>query len=279
MLTNICYDLHCHSTASDGVLSPCEVVERAAEKGVTTLALTDHDTVAGLSEAKQLATSLEMRFICGIELSAAWEKQSLHIVGLNINPLDEALSNLIMHLQTIRQQRAEKIAEKLAKKGIDGVFEAVQLAAGNGMITRTHFADFLVSRFYANTQQDAFDRYLGEGKVAYVSTIWTPLDVCVKTIKAAGGFAVIAHPLRYKLTATRMKKLLMAFKQLGGDAIEVVTGRYNSDEIRVLATYAKQFELAGSVGSDFHDPSNQWLELGRLAPLPTTVKPIWELWN
>jgi predicted metal-dependent phosphoesterase TrpH len=132
MLTNICYDiLHCHSTASDGVLSPCEVVaQRAAEKGVTTLALTDHDTVAGLSEAKQLATSLEMRFICGIELSAAWEKQSLHIVGLNINPLDEALSNLIMHLQTIRQQRAEKIAEKLAKKGIDGAFEA--RSAGGG---------------------------------------------------------------------------------------------------------------------------------------------------
>jgi predicted metal-dependent phosphoesterase TrpH len=203
----------------------------------------------------------------------------LHIVGLNINPFDDVLSNLIRHLQTIRQQRAEKIAEKLAKKGIDGAYEAVQRAAGDGMITRTHFADFLVSRFHVNTHQDAFDRYLGEGKVAYVSTIWTPLDVCVKSIKAAGGFAVIAHPLRYKLTATRMKKLLTAFKQLGGDGIEIVTGRYNSDEIRVLATYAKQFELAGSVGSDFHDPSNQWLELGRLAPLPTTVQPIWELWN
>ncbi|HCT99649.1 MAG TPA: hypothetical protein DF614_06210 [Methylococcaceae bacterium] len=153
----------------------------------------------------------------------------------------------------------------------------MQKVVGEGMITRTHFADFLVARCLVDSQQEAFDRYLGDGKVAFVATTWTPFETAIHAILAAGGVAVLAHPLRYKLTATRMKKLLAAFKTAGGQAMEVVTGRYNADEMRILGNYATQFALAGSLGSDFHSPANQWIELGRLAPLPVGVRPVWEL--
>ncbi len=271
------YDLHCHSTTSDGALSPDELVTRAAEQGVTTLALTDHDSISGLEQARQCAQQRGITFINGIEISAQWEKQCLHIVGLHIDSQHDAIENITRHLDKMRYERAEKISQKLAKKGIHGALDFVQKAVGEGMVTRTHFADFLVAHCHADTQQQAFDRYLGDGKVAFVATTWTPFDVAIKAIVDAGGIAVLAHPLRYKLTASRMKKLLAAFKLAGGQAMEVVTGRYNPDEIRILGNYANQFELAGSVGSDFHSPANQWIELGRLAPLPTNVKPVWEL--
>jgi predicted metal-dependent phosphoesterase TrpH len=273
------YDLHCHSTASDGALSPTDLINRAVEHGVTTLALTDHDTTAGLFEAQNCANSVGINLINGIEISAQWEKLGIHIVGLNINPQTQALQKIISELHIMRIQRAEKISEKLAKKGIPNALESVQKVASNQMITRVHFANFLVSQAYVATVSEAFDRYLGDGKIAYVSTIWTPLENAVQAICDAGGIPVLAHPLRYKLTATRMRKLLNVFKNVGGLGMEVVTGRYNPDEMRVLANYATQFELAGSVGSDFHSPINQWLELGRLAPLPEKVKPVWELWQ
>lgn len=272
------YDLHCHSTASDGALSPADLVKRAAENQVTTLALTDHDTTIGLYEAQISAISLGINLISGIEISSQWEKLGVHIVGLNINPENERLQNIITQLHIMRTERAEKISQKLAKKGITNALENVQKMATNDMITRVHFADFLVSQAYVSSISEAFDRYLGDGKAAYVSTIWTPLETAVQAIYAAGGVAVLAHPLRYKLTATRMKKLLSAFQEVGGQAIEVVTGRYNPDEMRVLANYATQFNFAGSVGSDFHNPINPWLELGKLAPLPEKVQPVWELW-
>jgi predicted metal-dependent phosphoesterase TrpH len=273
------YDLHCHSTASDGELSPTKLVKRAVENAVTTLALTDHDTTDGLIEAQACANELQINLINGIELSAQWEKIGVHIVGLNIEPQHEALQKVIAELHIMRTERAEKIALKLAKKGIPNVLEAVQKAATNETITRVHFANFLVSQAHVSTVSEAFDRYLGDGKSAYVSTTWTPLETAVQAIRDAGGIPIVAHPLRYKLTATRMKKMLGAFKNAGGLAIEVVTGRYNPDEMRVLANYANQFELAGSLGSDFHSPDNPWIELGRIAPLPASVKPVWELWQ
>lgn len=272
------YDLHCHSTASDGALSPTDLIKRAVENGVTTLALTDHDTTDGLLEAQNSANFLGLTLINGIEISAQWEKLGIHIVGLNIIPEHEELQKVIAQLHLMRTERAEKISQKLAKKGILNALESVQKVARNEMITRVHFANFLVSQAHVATVSEAFDRYLGDGKVAYVSTIWTPLETAVQAIRTAGGVAVLAHPLRYKLTATRMRKLLSTFKNAGGQGMEVVTGRYNPDEMRVLANFATQFELAGSAGSDFHSPENQWLELGRLAPLPEKVKPVWELW-
>ncbi len=273
------YDLHCHSTASDGALSPTELLNRAAENAVTTFALTDHDTTAGLAEAKNRADELNINFINGIELSAQWEKIGVHIVGLNIEPQHDALQKVIAELHIMRIERAEKIAQKLAKKGIPDALAFVQKTVTNETITRVHFANFLVSQAYVSTISEAFDRYLGDGKSAYVSTTWTPLENAIQAIRDAGGIPIVAHPLRYKLTATRMKKLLGAFKNAGGLAIEVVTGRYNPDEMRILSNYANQFELAASVGSDFHSPENVWIELGRVAPLPNNVKPVWELWQ
>ncbi|MGZ5006291.1 MAG: PHP domain-containing protein [Methylobacter sp.] len=271
------YDLHCHSTASDGALSPTALVQRAHQQGVTSLALTDHDTVAGLGKAQASASATGIKLIPGIELSTSWQNKCFHIVGLGIDPAYPPLSEAISNLQIMRRERAEKIAEKLEKKRIPGALEAVQKAAGEGMITRTHFADFLLSQFHVSTQQEAFDRYLGAGKDAYVATTWADLEQAVDWITRSGGVAVLAHPLRYKLTASWMKRLLAAFKEAGGQSIEVVTGRYNSDEIKRVADYATRFELAGSVGSDFHNPANQWVELGRLAPLPENIKPVWEL--
>jgi len=273
------YDLHCHSTVSDGALSPTELVHRAHEQGVTSLALTDHDTVAGLSEAQAAADATGITLIPGIELSTSWQNKCFHIVGLGIDPAYPPLRDATHNLQIMRTERAEKIAAKLEKKRIPGALEAVKKAAGDGMITRSHFADFLLSQFHVSTQQEAFDRYLGSGKAAFVSTAWTDLELAVNWITQSGGVAVLAHPLRYNLTASWMKRLLAEFKEVGGQGIEVVTGRYNSDEIKLVAGYATLFELAGSVGSDFHSPANQWVELGRLAPLPENIKPVWELLN
>ncbi len=271
------YDLHCHSTASDGALSPADLVLRAQRQGVTTLALTDHDTTAGLAEARSQATAIGVKLIDGIELSTTWEGKCLHIVGLGIDPAYPPLAEATQNLQTTRLQRAEQIALKLEKKRIAGALEAVKKAAGDGMITRTHFADFLLSNGHVGTQQEAFDRYLAKGKPAYVSTPWAELGIAVNWITESGGVAVLAHPLRYKLTANWMKRLLVAFKEAGGQGIEVVTGRITVEEIRMSADYARRFDLAGSTGSDFHNPDNQWVELGRLASLPTGVKPVWEL--
>jgi hypothetical protein len=271
------YDLHCHSTASDGALSPTELVQRAYQQGVTSLALTDHDTTTGLFEAQVCATATGIKLIPGIELSTNWQTKCLHIVGLGIDPAYAPLAEATFNLQSTRLERAEKIALKLEKKRIPGAFEAVKKAAGEGMITRTHFAEFLLSQNHVATQQEAFDRYLGKGKSAYVATSWAELALAISWITGAGGVAVLAHPLRYKLTANWMKRLLTAFKDAGGEGIEVVTSRINADEIRLAADYATRFNLAGSMGSDFHNITNQWVELGRLAPLPDNIRPVWEL--
>jgi predicted metal-dependent phosphoesterase TrpH len=271
------YDLHCHSTASDGALSPTELVQRAHQQGVTSLALTDHDTTAGLPEAQLSATATGIKLIAGIELSTNWLDKCFHIVGLGIDPAYAPLAEATHLLQSTRLERAEKIALKLEKKRIPGAFEAVKKAAGEGMITRTHFSEFLLSQNHVSTQQEAFDRYLAKGKSAYVSTSWAELELAISWITGSGGVAVLAHPLRYKLTANWMKRLLTAFKDAGGQGIEVITSRMNADEIRVAADYATRFDLAGSMGSDFHNSVNQWVELGRLAPLPKNIKPVWEL--
>jgi hypothetical protein len=231
----------------------------------------------GLNEAHACAAALDIRLINGIELSTSWQNKCLHIVGLGIDPCYAPLATATHQLQAARLERAEKIAERLEKKRILGAFEAVKKAAGDGMITRSHFADFLLSQFHVSSQQEAFDRYLGKGKSAYVATMWAEMAVAVNWIVEAGGVAVLAHPLRYQLTASWMKRLLAAFKEVGGQGMEVVTGRSNADEIKLLASYANHFELTGSVGSDFHNPVNPWVELGRLAPLPESIQPVWEL--
>ncbi|MDD4913447.1 MAG: PHP domain-containing protein [Methylococcales bacterium] len=271
------YDLHCHSTASDGSLSPAEVVRRAGEQGVTVLALTDHDTTAGLTEAGQSAADHRIRLIDGIELSANYLGQCLHIIGLNIDPRCPALMQGIAGQHTVRAERAQKIAEKLEKKRIPGVYEAVSRAAGQGEITRSHFAAFLLANGYVGSQQEAFDRYLSKGKPAYVPTAWAEMAEVVDWIGQAGGMAVMAHPLRYKLSTTWLNRALPVFKEMGGLGIEVVNGRGSDDEIRLGCQLARKHGLYASVGSDFHSPDNQWLELGRLNDLPKDLPAVWEL--
>ncbi len=271
------FDLHCHSSASDGSLTPTEVVKRAADQGVQTLAITDHDTINGQAEALAAAREYDLNLIPGIEISTTWENKCFHIVGLNIDPADSHLNEGIQNLQTIRTERALKIATRLGKKNIPNVFESVVADAGDRMITRAHFADFLYQNQYVSSQQEAFDRYLGKGKPAYVKTVWADLAESIAWIRQAGGIAVIAHPMRYQMTASWMQRFLTFFKDSGGQAIEVVTGRSNADEIQRSLYYATRFDLAGSVGSDFHSPDNRWVELGRLAALPQSVRPVWEL--
>jgi len=273
------YDLHCHSTASDGALSPKEVVLRAKEMGVTTLALTDHDTVTGLAEAQETAEELDINFIPGIEFSCTWNKKTFHIIGLNINPSHPELLAGTHKLQSIRSERAQKISQKLKKQNIPDVYESILAEANSNMITRTHFANYLLKNNYVSTMQGAFDSYLGQGKTAFVSTEWASLEDTLHYITAAGGIAILAHPLRYKMTASWMRRFLTAFKAEGGLGIEVITGRTNPDEIRRSIHFAKQFDLHGSIGSDFHTPKNPWVELGRLATFPENIKPVWRLFN
>ncbi|MDF1582095.1 MAG: PHP domain-containing protein [Methyloprofundus sp.] len=278
-MNEIKYDLHCHSSASDGALSPTEVVLRAKEHRVTTLALTDHDTVAGLRQARQAAIENDLKLISGIELSCTWNKRTFHILGLDIDPDNAELLEGIQALQNTRLERAYKIAHKLEKNKIPGAFDAVLEAAGSGMITRSHFANFLLKNSYVSTMQGAFDHYLGQSKPAFVSTQWAELDNAINWINNAGGIAVVAHPLRYKLTASWMRRFLTDFKELGGKGMEIITGRSNPDEIRRAAHFATQFQLHGSVGSDFHSPHNQWVELGRLTALPSNIRPVWQLFT
>jgi len=271
------YDLHSHSTASDGALSPEDLILRAKEKGVTCLALTDHDTVAGLSAAQEAAKKVDLQLINGIEFSCTWNKKTFHIVGLNINPNNPELLAGTKKLHTIRTERAKKISKKLEKNNIVGAYEKIIPTVPSGMITRSHFAHFLLEGNHTSNLQQAFDLYLGQGKSAFVGTEWASLEDTLHWIHAAGGVAVLAHPMRYKMTASWMRRFLTAFKAEGGLGIEVITGRPNPDETRRALHFATQFELYASMGSDFHSPKNKWIELGRLSPPPQNIKLIWEL--
>ncbi len=269
------YDLHCHSTCSDGRLTPAELVARAAQKGVTHLALTDHDTLAGLPDAMEAATTWDINLITGVEFSVSWQRKPLHILGLDFDAAAPGLVALVETLQIIREQRAEKIALKLEKKGVKEPLEHARRFAGGKLITRPHFAHCLVEQGFAKDFESAFRYYLGQGKPGFVATQWVELETVVGEIRRAGGRAVIAHPRRYRLTHSWMRKLLKLFKECGGEGVEVVTGGCSPGDIEAMAQLAVRFELMASAGSDFHDPANPWVELGRLASLPGTLSPIW----
>ncbi len=270
------YDFHSHSTASDGALSPAELVRRAASHGVRHLALTDHDTVSGIAAARRAAEDLPLELIPGVEISVTWEKKCFHVIGLGTDPDCEVLKGGLAELQRLRDLRAERMAADLEKHGIGGSLEAVRDMAGDGMITRTHFARFLVARHYAPSVAEAFERYLVRGKPGYVATRWADLEQALEWIREAGGIAVLAHPLRYRITASWLRRFLTAFRSAGGLGIEVVSGNSTAEQIATCADYARRYRLLGSVGSDFHDPAFPWTELGRLAPLPPGVTPVWQ---
>jgi predicted metal-dependent phosphoesterase TrpH len=277
---HVVYDLHTHSTASDGAYTPGELVRQAAWAGVTHLALSDHDSTEGIAEAQVAARDCgNIQLIPGVEISVSWQERSVHIVGLNIDTLCAPLQEGLGRLQAIRLTRAEEIGRRLAKHGVEGAFEAARDLAGTGMITRTHFARFLVRLGFAPGLKEVFDRFLSHGKPGYVSTHWAALDDAVSWIRQAGGVAVLAHPQRYKLTGSWMRRLLAEFKETGGAALEVISGTGSANEIQAAAQNARRFGLFASVGSDFHSPEHNWLKLGRLPPLPSDLTPVWRLWD
>jgi len=272
------FDLHTHSTASDGALSPEHLVEKASAVGINTLALTDHDTVSGLAAAESAATKHNITLINGIELSCLWNNKTIHIVGLNIKPDSKVIIDATNHLNHLREERAIKIGEKLKKVGIDNAYENAKRIAAGGTITRQHFSTFLIENGNAKSQTDVFKRYLVNNKPGYVSAEWPSLEETITQINTAGGVSVIAHPLRYKLTATKLRSLIKEFKELGGKGIEVVTGHNQLAEIELATAYAKRYNVAASVGSDFHSSNTPWGQLGKLADLPQGLTPVWELW-
>ncbi len=273
-------DLHSHTTASDGRLSPQELVDRALTFNLDVLAITDHDTVDGLPEAHAYVAEqgLELKIINGIEISTVWQNKDIHIVGLNIDPESDALKALIEQQKAHRISRAELIASRLQKATREGVLEEVQAIAGDAPITRAHFAKWLVDNEYAKTMQQVFKKYLTRGNPGYVPPTWCSMSDAVNAIHAAGGQAVLAHPGRYGLTAKWIKRLITAFVEAGGDAMEVAQPQQAQQERRNLSDYAIQYKLLASQGSDFHYPS-PWMELGRNLWLPSGVEPVWKDWG
>ncbi|MGV6852388.1 MAG: PHP domain-containing protein [bacterium] len=271
-------DLHSHSTASDGTLSPTELVERALSREVDVLALTDHDSVDGLLEAKQKAETSSLNFIAGIELSVTWEKRTLHIVGLNIDSSSQLLLDGIAQLKEKRAARTKRIAQKLIRAGAGEAVELAFEAATPEKLTRTHFARSLVACGFGKHMGDAFNRYLSKGKSAYVRGEWASLEQSCEWINQSGGLAVIAHPHRYKLTRSWARKMLGSFKNNGGSAVEVVCGSSTDDRVRYWARQAADHGLMASVGSDFHSTENSWIDLGRLRSLPHFSEPVWHQW-
>ena len=270
-------DLHMHSTASDGVLSPTQLVELNYENNVQIMALTDHDTTDGLTEAKNTADKKGITLINGIELSVNWQKKTLHIIALNIDPENLALRNALHDLKQKRLNRAERIAKKLESIGIEDALEGAKKFANGNLITRPHFAQYLIEKDHAQDSKDAFKRYLGNNKKAYVSTEWPTMESTLTLIKQAGGLAILAHPLRYKLTASWMRRLLTSFKEAGGEGMEVVCGYYTPAEIETSTGYALQHDLMGSVGSDFHGHSQYSTRPGVFPALSKSITPIWSL--
>ena len=273
------YDLHCHSTYSDGLLPPTEVVQRAASRGVDFLALTDHDDTSGLAEAQAAAVEAGIELVCGSELSVSWEDHTIHIVALKIDPANEVLQAGLESIRSGRDSRARRIAEALAAAGIPGAYEGARdYVTSERLISRTHFARFLVEKGYCSETKEVFRRYLTPGKPGHVPHAWATLSDAVKWIHGAGGQAVVAHPGRYKVTSTGMRRLLGEFRDVGGDAIEVLSSSHTPKQYAEYAAYTRVFGLKGSCGSDYHGPGESWLDLGDLPPLPTGVTPVWANW-
>ncbi|MDG1097071.1 MAG: 3',5'-nucleoside bisphosphate phosphatase [Methylophilaceae bacterium] len=272
-------DLHCHSTISDGLYSPEELVAYAHEQGVKVLALTDHDDMGGLSRARKAAEQHGMQFINGVEISVTWKKRTLHIVGLKVNPDYEPLKAALDAVKQGRLDRAKLMAEGLEKVGIEGSFEGAQAIADNSIMTRSHFARFLVEAGYVKDVKTVFKKFLVKGKPGFVEHEWMTLEEAVTLIKDSGGVAVIAHPGRYDLGRTNMPLLMHQFRMCGGEAIEVVTGSHTPPQYTQFAKIAHQFSLKSSLGSDFHGPGMSYMAMGRIAELPANCIPVWQDWE
>ena len=272
-------DLHSHSTASDGTLSPSALVQRAAGAGVEVLALTDHDTTEGIAEAARAAAAAGLVLIPGVEISVSWGGRTIHLVGLNIDPDNAVLDNGLAALRRFRDWRAEEIGRRLAKAGFNGAYDGARALSNGRLISRTHFARFLVARGAAADVRGIFQRYLTSGKPGHVHGKWATLEEAVGWVRSAGGQAVLAHPARYGLTRTRMLRLLGELRECGGHGLEVLSGSHSRDDCFTFARHARETMLLASAGSDYHGPESPWVELGRLPPMPQECAPIWGDWD
>lgn len=277
--TNGCVDLHCHSTVSDGVLSPEQVARRAHANGVQLWALTDHDELAGLPQARDTALALGMQFVTGVEVSVTWCGRTVHIVGLGVDINNAALRDGLAQVRHGRSGRARRMGERLAELGMPGGYEGALRHAGNpALVSRTHFARFLVEQGHCRDLKEVFDRYLGDDRPGNVAMQWSSLEQAVQWIVGAGGKAVVAHPGRYDFSPLQFDALFDTFLQLGGVGIEVVTGSHTPDQYREYADVARRYGFQASCGSDFHGPAEGRLDLGCLPPLPADLTPVWRDW-
>lgn len=271
-------DLHCHSVVSDGTLTPEELAERAHHNGVTLWALTDHDEIGGQARAAAAAASLGMDYLTGVEVSVSFLGKTVHIVGLGFDPDDQRLWIGLQRTRGGRAQRARDMADDLARVGIHGSFEGALKYAGNrDLISRTHFARFLVETGICKDTYEVFRKYLTEGKPGFIEHRWATLKEAVTWITQAGGMAIVAHPARYAFSANEEFALFTEFKNFGGQGVEVVTGSHSSADAQTYADLALEFNLAASRGSDFHSPAESRVELGQLPPLPEQLTPVWDL--
>lgn len=271
-------DLHCHSTISDGVLAPADLVRHAHSKGVRMLSLTDHDDLGGLDEAREIAQSLGLQFINGVEISVLWQERTVHIVGLRIDPNHAPLRHGLESMRAGRILRAEKIADELAKAGIPDALQGAYRHSQGNIIGRAHFARYLVELGYAKNTASVFKRYLVKGKPGYVRHEWASLATALEWIHGSGGIAVLAHPGRYDMGKQMLKQLIEEFIQLNGRGIEVVTGSHRPEQFNTFAQIARQYQLLSSRGSDYHGKGQSYVDMGSLPNLPDSCVPIWLDW-
>jgi predicted metal-dependent phosphoesterase TrpH len=272
-------DLHCHSYVSDGTLSPKELVQRAHDKSVTTLSLTDHDTIAGLDEASEQAKELGIELIPGIEISCQWNKYGVHILAYNF-ALNCPVMQEVQDYQTrVRKKRAREICQRLQKKGLPPTYAVAESKSHTSIPGRPHFAQSLVELGAVADMGEAFKRYLGAGKAGDVKSGWPSLEQALEWIHEANAVAVIAHPRKYDFSLTKLRALIEDFKNLGGQGMEVVVSGQKPGEIGMLSDLCRRYGLYASVGSDFHSPDYRWAELGQIPSLPDSARPVWELWQ
>jgi len=279
-LSTLNADLHCHSVVSDGTLTPEALAERAKANGVTLWALTDHDELGGQQRAKAAASAINLDYLAGVEISVTWMGQTIHIVGLGIDASHQGIIEGLRSTRAGRGNRAKLMAEQLLKVGIPGAYEgALHFAGNHDLISRTHFARYLVEQGVCKDTEHVFKNYLVEDKPGYVPHMWAKLDDAVSWIKSAGGVAVIAHPGRYNFNAMQMDELYKHFKELGGLGIEVITGSHSPDQYKTYAKIAQQYGFLASRGSDFHDPNESHIDLGTLPHLPDHLTPVWSVFH
>ncbi|MEE8387333.1 MAG: PHP domain-containing protein [Acidiferrobacterales bacterium] len=274
----IVYDLHTHTLKSDGTLTPTELVERAASAGVQVLALTDHDVTDGIPEAQAVAARVGLQLVPGVEVSVTWQGRTIHIIGLGIRHDDDALAVGLAGQRQTRNQRGREIGERLERAGVENAYAGARAWSHGEILSRTHFARYLVEAGYAGDIGKAFKKYLSCGKAGFVRCEWVGLEECLGWIHGAGGQAVIAHPGRYAMGSGTLRRLLGEFRDGDGDGIEVICGNYNQNEAERFTRLADDFGLLASCGSDFHGPEQRWRELGRLPMFPDGCIPIWRDW-